>query len=418
MLLRVSKYLALILLVLLGIQGISKSKQKSDFHDYYTASQLFSQKKDLYNRSLLENLSTELKLEDLFKAENFRKLQELKGNVGTYIYPPLFAFLLLPLSYFSYETASLLFNLINLFCFIILLKLIRDQFNSVTIDTKIFFSLLVCYPFLESHVINNQVAFILLLLVSISLFSKSNLLSGACLSLAIWIKITPAIFLFYFLYKKDFLKLGYSVLFMIFWFFLPSLFSFEYNLTSSKDWFELVLGNALKSPTFRSWKNNQSLVSTLAKYFLSNADVLNQDQYNLPIFSVSKQGFQIIFYSVSLVIGIPFLIKIYKGIQNYSLISVLFILSVVFSGISWLHSFIFLFIPIFYLIHLFSENILSKIQKYIFLVLCFLIIIVNKNIIGESFDSALKMYSYLLYISLGYYLLFLTMNEDEKRNQV
>ena len=418
MLSRVSKYLVFVLLGLLAVQGISKSKQKSDFHDYYTASQLFSQKKDLYNRSLLENLSSELKLEDLFKAENFRKLQELKGNVGTYIYPPLFAFLLLPLSYFNYETASLIFNLINFFCFIILLKFIRNQYHSVNIDNKIFYSLIVCYPFLESHVINNQVAFILLLLVYISLFSKSNILSGACLSIAIWIKITPAIFLFYFLYKKDFFRLGYTILFMIFWFLIPSFSSFEYNLSSSKDWFELVLGNALKSPTFRSWKNNQSLIATLAKYFLSNADVLNQDQFGLPFYSLSKHGFQIIFYSILLMIGLPFLIKIYKGIYDYSLISILFILSVIFSGISWLHSFIFLFFPIFYLIHLYKENILTKIQKYIFVIICFFILIANKNFIGESLDSAFKMYSYLLYIAIGYYFLYLSVNENEEKNQI
>ncbi|HRG77419.1 MAG TPA: glycosyltransferase family 87 protein, partial [Leptospiraceae bacterium] len=102
-------YFTGLLLLLLLVQSIGRASNKSDFHDYYTASQLFFEQKDLYNIESLETLREEIKLEDLFKAENLKKLESLKGNVGTYIYPPLFAFLLIPLGWLSYPTAATIF---------------------------------------------------------------------------------------------------------------------------------------------------------------------------------------------------------------------------------------------------------------------------------------------------------------------
>ena len=88
-------YFTVLLLLLFLVQSIGRAKNKTDFHDYYTASQLFQQEKDLYNLNSIQTLAEEIKLEFLFKLENLKKLEGLKGNVGTYIYPPLFAFLLI-----------------------------------------------------------------------------------------------------------------------------------------------------------------------------------------------------------------------------------------------------------------------------------------------------------------------------------
>ncbi|HNA08289.1 MAG TPA: glycosyltransferase 87 family protein, partial [Leptospiraceae bacterium] len=195
-----SPYLLGIILLVLLVQSIGRADNKSDFHDYYTASRLFYDQKDLYNINALESLREEVKLEDLFKAENLKKLEALKGNLGTYIYPPLFAFLLIPLGFLNYELAATIFTLINFSCLLLSLFLITKLIPIKNIFSILFFTIAVNYRYLESHVSNNQVAFILILLILLSLLIKNDALSGILLSLAIIIKITPAIFLFYFLY--------------------------------------------------------------------------------------------------------------------------------------------------------------------------------------------------------------------------
>ena len=55
------------------------------------------------------------------------------------------------------------------------------------------------------------------------------------------------------------------------------------------NWYELVLNNAMKNPAFRSWKNNQSLIATIAKYFMVGADPLNQALFAMPFVSLGAK---------------------------------------------------------------------------------------------------------------------------------
>jgi hypothetical protein len=406
------------LLLILFVQGIKKANQKSDFQDYYSASKLFVEKKDLYNQSTLTNLKSDVKLDDLFKPENLLLLEKLKGNIGTYIYPPLFAFLLIPFSFLNYEIASVLFVSLNFICLLISLFLCSRFFSSKRIYTILFITILISFKFLENHVVNNQVAFILLALVLFSVYTKNSILSGLSLSLAIWIKITPAIFLLYFLLQKDFRKIGYTFVFGIFWMLLPSLFSHEYNFASLLSWKELILDNAMKNPEFRSWKNNQSLIATLAKYFLPNADILNQSQMGLPFFDLTKQTLQYLFYTVSVLIVYPFLKQSLNIKDRFQTLSILFLLSILFSGISWIHSFVFLLFPIFYLTYLIFETDQIPKIKYSYIAISISLVLLNKTFLGSNIESFLLMFSYLLYLSLAYYIILLSINTDYVRSKV
>lgn len=411
-------YLLGIILFVLLVQSIGRADNKSDFHDYYTASQLFYSQKDLYNINALETLREEVKLEDLFKAENLKKLEALKGNLGTYIYPPLFAFLLIPFGFLNYEIAATIFTLINFACLLASLFLITKMIPIKNISGILFFTVAVNYRYLESHVSNNQVAFILILLILISISIKNDALSGLFLSLAIIIKITPAIFLFYFLYKRQFARFVYTFLFAGIWLILPSVYSHEYNLHSLQNWYDLVLNNAMKNPTFRSWKNNQSLIATLAKYFMIGADPLNQALFGMPYLTLGARTLTYLFYFCSLVIGTPFLNKLKDGFKDANLISILFILSTIFSGISWVHSFVFLLFPIAYLAHKILEEGIFGIKRNIFFVLCGLTILTSRGLIGSTLEGIFLMFSILLYISIGFYLLLIKLESNETINEL
>lgn len=406
-------YFTGLLLLLLLVQSVGRASNKSDFHDYYTASQLFYGQKDLYNIESIETLREEIKLEDIFKPENFKKLEALKGNVGTYIYPPLFAFLLIPLGWLSYPTGATIFILVNFICLLASLFLITKLISIKHPFSVLFFTLAINYRYLESHVSNNQVAFILILLMLLAVYVKNDALSGILLSLAIIIKITPAIFLFYFLYKRQFKRFAYTFLFAGIWTLLPSIYSHEYNLHSLGNWYELVLNNAMKNPAFRSWKNNQSLIATIAKYFMVGADPLNQALFAMPFISLGAKTITYLFYFFSLLIGIPFLYRLKSGFKDAELISILFILSVIFSGISWVHSFVVLLFPIAYLIsRIFEDQILGAKRK-VFIFICVLTIVTARSIIGSTLEGVFLMFSILLYTSLGFYFLLLKINSGD-----
>jgi hypothetical protein len=406
-------YFTMLLLLLLFVQSVGRASNKSDFQDYYTASKLFYDKKDLYNLDFIQSLKEEIKLEDLFKLENLKKLESLKGNVGTYIYPPLFAFLLIPLGFLSYATAATIFTIFNFICLLISLFLITKLISIKDTFTILFFTLLINYRYLESHISNNQVAFLLILLILISIYSKNDLLSGILLSLAILIKLTPAIFLFYFLYKRQFKRFGYTLLFSFIWAMLPSLYSHEYNLHSLGNWYDLVLNNAMKNPAFRSWKNNQSLIATIAKYFMVGADPLNQALFRMPFANLEPKTITYLFYFISGVLVSPFIYKLKKGYSDEQLISILFILSVIFSGISWVHSFVVLLFPIAYLLHCIFETNAAGSQKKIFIITSLATVLTSRNLIGTTAEGIFLMFSLLLYTSIIFYLLLIKIENGK-----
>jgi hypothetical protein len=289
------------------------------------------------------------------------------------------------------------------------------MFPIANFASVLFLTLFSSYRFLESHGNNNQVALILLLLTLLSIRSEKDWLSALLLSLATVIKLTPAIFILYFLFEKRYKVLFFFMGFMIIWIILPGLFlGMEYNLLQWQNWKELVLDNAMKNPVFRAWKNNQSLVATLAKYFLLVDDPDSQTKYNLPFFIINPITLKIINYSLSLSIIVPLFIRLKNGLNKNSFIAALFILSAVFSGISWIHSFVILLYPMYYLFARFSfvSNSKEKTLSYIFYFIVF-IIFISSGFISRDLENIFLMYSGFLYISIGLYTILLLLPEKK-----
>lgn len=410
-----SWFVFIVVLLSLFVTGVTKSKHQSDFNDYYRASKSFHSQEDIYHISLIKNLSESIKMENLFLPENLKKLEALKGNLGSYIYPPTFAFLLIPISHLPYNAASMVFFITNFLCLLFSLFLIYKMIPSKNIILVYSISLVFCYRFLENHAINNQVAFILILLILLSVYVKSDCLAGILLSLGIVIKITPGIFVLYFLYKKRFKVLVFTGIFVGFWLLLPSLSGHEYNLTQLKNWYLLVLENAMKNPIFRAWKNNQSLLATLAKYFLNGADLLNQPQYSIPFIILTTTKVKVIFYTLTVLILTPLAWKSFKGIQDNLLLACLFILSVVLSGVSWIHSFSVLLFSFIYAVNFLYEHKEMKSYRVALGILGLSIIILGKQFIGSRVEDLVMMYSIYLYLSLLLYFLILKLGTNDIR---
>ncbi|PJZ70914.1 hypothetical protein CH373_06745 [Leptospira perolatii] len=420
------------LLVFLYISGIGKVSQTSDFKDYFQASQNFRDKKDLYNLDVLEDLRSEfesgkLDFKDIFQPEVFEKLKARMDNVGAYIYPPTFAFLLVPISFFPYEVASGIFFTLNFLALLGSLYLISKILHRENQYLFLSLAVLLSVRFIENHQNNNQVGLLLLFLILSSVVSKKDWLSGLLLGLAIVIKVTPAAFLFYFLFKKRYGAIFYTIGFAVLWACLPALSDPGFTWNMNRTWYELVLEKYLKSPMLRAWKNNQSLNATLAKYFLPYSDIMNQGRFGMPFIDLTVFQVKWIGNLLTLTIAGPYLYKVYKGASEAFVLSGLFFFSVLFSGISWIHAFVFLIFPAAYILGTVwpKDDSIPKLEtwkdkrnrsSFVFLSMSLFILLANRSLIGSGTEEKLLMFSYLLYTSLIQYfcLFFISPGDTEK----
>ncbi|TGL74696.1 glycosyltransferase family 87 protein [Leptospira levettii] len=421
---RQGKWILTVLFLFLLVTSVNRSHQKSDFLDYYHASERWATGDNLYRFDVAFDLQSKIKTaEDLFRPENLPLLLALQNETATYIYPPVFSFLLIPITYLSEPNAALTFEILSWISLLILVYLLfqnkelnlqRTKFPYLILILTILFN----FRFIESHIQNNQVGILLILLVLVSILVKNHFLGGFLLALAVSIKITPLVFLFVFVYEKKYSRIFWFLIGLVLWNVLPLVYHWDYTIQMSKEWMTEILGNALNNPLLRSWKNNQSLSSTLAKYFVSGADFINQPTYGLPFLNLSVSVLKLIQLVFIFVYGIPLLLLWRKPNQKWTIISLLFLISALFSGISWIHSYIICLVPVYFILNkVFSTQMETKELYFLILVLC-LPIFSHRTFVGQKVESFLSMFSILFYSTslLYFYIVRFALNENKNRN--
>lgn len=418
------KWILSILLAVLLVLSVSRSKQKSDFLDYYHAAERWSTGENLYRFDVAFELQTKIKtIEDLFQPENLHLLTALQNETATYIYPPLFSFLLIPFTILSESHAALTFELFSWISLLVILYLIFQNKELTNPKSKYPFLILLGtlvfnFRFLESHIQNNQVGLLLILLVLVSLNTRSQVMSGILLALAVSIKITPLVFVFVFVYEKQYRRILWFLLGISLWNALPLLYNWNYTIQMTNEWLTEILGNAFSNPLLRSWKNNQSLSSTLAKYFVSGADMINQPNYGMPFFNLPLFGLKIIQLFFMVLFGIPLLLLWRRENKKWEIISLLFLVSALFSGISWIHSFIICLVPIYFILNQIANIENNKKEMYILLFILSLPLLAHRTFVGSQAEAALSMFSLLFYTTslLYFYIVRFALHETKNRN--
>jgi len=411
----IGKFVFVSFLLFFLISGLIRNKQKSDFLDYYHASQRWETEENLYKFDTVTKLAEKLKdWQEIFLPENASLLDSLQNQTGTYIYPPLFSFLLIPLGHLDPIFASGLHSVLNWFClvgiFFILSKVRFFETGSKPGIWIFVLAILANFRYLENHIQNNQVGLLLVFLVLSSLVSKNDFVSGILLALATVIKVTPIVFIVIFLYEKRFKVIFYFLAGLVFWNAVPLLYRFDYTMEMTKEWFTQVLGQALSNPLARSWKNNQSLSSTLAKYFFQGADFVNQPLYRLPFVSLSLSTIKIIQTCVIFIFGLPILYLLKKPNLKWNITAILFLASCLFSGISWIHSFVICIFPICFLI-LHNRNYLwSRYEKNWFWITIALVLLTHRSFVGGLVENILLMYSILFYLGISLYMFIINIS--------
>ncbi|TGL62555.1 glycosyltransferase family 87 protein [Leptospira jelokensis] len=415
------KWILGVLFLFLLVNSIQRSDQKSDFLDYYHASERWSTGENLYRFDVAEELQTKIKTtEDLFRPENLPLLVALQNETATYIYPPLFSFLLIPFTLLSESNAALVFEIISWISLVSIFYLLFQN-KELNLETSKFplsillLTLIFNFRYIESHIQNNQVGILLILLVLASLLVKRDSLSGLLLALAVSIKITPLVFLFVFLYEKKFKRIFWFILGLILWNSLPLIYNFDYTIRMSYEWVTEILGNALNNPLLRSWKNNQSLPSTLAKYFVSGADFINQPTYHLPFFELSIFTLKTIQLVFIFLFGFPLLLLWRIKNQKWAIVSLLFLISALFSGISWIHSFIICLVPTYYILNQVLVRNLNS--KFVLILILSLPLLTHRTFVGQKLESLLSMHSILFYTTSFLYIYIVRFGLYENKNR-
>ena len=131
------------------------------------------------------------------------------SSLRPYLYPPLFALLLIPLASLGNYYAGLIWGILNvlvtllvIYLSIILCKGKNESFHKITAVIPV----IICLRFFDSNIQNGQVNAIVLLFMLLGLYlfqSNRDFFAGVALSFATAIKLTPLIFLGYFLYKRN-----------------------------------------------------------------------------------------------------------------------------------------------------------------------------------------------------------------------
>lgn len=265
--------------------------------------------------------------------------------VFPYIYWPILAQIFTPLAFLEYPLYSQLFLIINILLTFLCLYLIysildlKSRTSNMTL-IFLFLIILVNTPLQTSlhHGQINILVFGIVLLSLLLLKHKKEYSSSFLLSLAVYLKIYPILFLILFFFQKRYRYILFSVLNFI------TIFLFSILLFSSHSWnefFRMAINNFLygKKPEFffdynAQW-GNCSLNGFLSQLFMINNI---SRKYVMPAV-------------LSLLVVCVFLFKSHLKkiltLKDTNLeVSFVFILSLIFSTISWNHHYVIMMFPL------------------------------------------------------------------------
>lgn len=203
-------------------------------------------------------------------------------NVGFW-YPPISAILFYPLGFMSYQTAYIVWMLVNFLFFGTSIYLIFTRlFCTRRLENLvlILFLFLISTP-VKSTIFFSQSNFILLFLLLLMYLNKKKTLGGIALALAVMVKPFMAVFLIYFLLQKD--K-------RVIWSFIISLASL-FAITLLILDVESVISFVVNSPAKRlpSYVLTESINQSLLAFLLRN-DILAVESFKTSYLYIGTIG--------------------------------------------------------------------------------------------------------------------------------
>ncbi len=192
--------------------------------------------------------------------------------------PPMFPITLYPIAALPPVTGAVTYFAIKAMlaavCMIACLRMAVPKGTVVPWWGQLGMVLLCLRPIMgDLHHANNNLIILSLIVATLAAWRRGyDVLAGLCLGLAITYKITPALFVPFFMYKRSwktvvstFVGIG------LFLFVIPSLvLGPEFNLTCLQSWWNRVLGPFVEHGTISPQEVNQSMVGVVARLLTFN----------------------------------------------------------------------------------------------------------------------------------------------------
>lgn len=277
------------ILVLLFIYFESFVKAEKDFDVFIGAAKLIREGKTCYNSWIPSG-----------------------KDAMCYCYSPLFAIVLIPLSYLSqygYNIVWISLNIFFLYRIILLINFFSGR-SSLTSKWKPYFYLIITICTLRFLLYNFDLGQMTIFLVYASmessrLIAENKKWQGASLlAFAINIKLLPLTLLFYFVYRGEFKASIFIIFFSLIYLFLPALFlGFSFNNRLLQDWWSVMTTMANNS-MFED-VGRESLSALVPAYVM---DVKEEINFHRNVLSLSVEN---TFYILNLCRIIFVLLSIY-----------------------------------------------------------------------------------------------------------
>ena len=264
----------------------------------------------------------------LYAAQQLLDGENIYANnpYNFYLYSPLFATLLSPLTILGFDFARVVFALLNLAAAIRLWK-IFDKLMAESLILKAPYRLIwnlsilfIATGFILHNLNLGQINILILWMLVEGLFQvmkkKKTILGAIILALGVNIKILPIFALYYLFFKRKFVATSYSTLFVVVSLFLPALFfGWTYNSEMLMEWGKTI--NPSKSKyVFENNNGTQSLNAILPAYFYDFESIDNPGNYPRQIASVPHRTLKWILQSIRILLLASLLYLLYYGQKN------------------------------------------------------------------------------------------------------
>ena len=305
-------------------------------------------------------------------------------------YPPFFSMGMVPFTVFPLFVAGYIFYAIKMALLIYMLTLLPGFYKGAKIsNAAIALGFLTALRFLADDFKLGQVNTPVMALVVLALYfkEKNNLiLSALLLAFSSSIKLFPALFIIYFLMKREYRYVLYSMAALLVLNLLPAIFYL--------DKYPALVGNFLQASVFNpaldpnSYTANQSMYAILMRFLGANP---TEAQY-LPFVNFMHLPFdtiRIIYYAAAgIILGFMFYMAQGKKKSLYD-INVIFILSLVLPMVARKANFVMVFFPAVILFHeMFDKKSLGPLMRGLLWTAFGLLILTSDGIIGRNLSSS------------------------------
>lgn len=233
---------------------------------------------------------------------------------------------------------------------------------------------------------------------------KREALSGFSLATAIMVKITPLIFIPYFIYRKFYKAAFASCAGILLYLWLPSLnLGWEKNISYLKGWLNVLFTS---TPELILWYKNQSLLSCISRLFSENSPVkifLLPPLFIKGIFLLSAS--LMIFFALYFCRNLISHKKKEFSLGHLLEFSLILICMVLFSPLAWKHTFLHLLVGYMVLIYYLMKNPKDTLVFILGVASFVLNSILNPEVL-KSFDEIVSLYSSMV---IGTLLLYMAL---------